>query len=162
MSRRLFWLRPWLALLLYAVLAVPAAAGGLRVDPETGIRPVTLAPYWDVLIDPQARMTIDEASSPANEDGFSPYAGDGDAINVGLTPAAVWLRITLSNPGRADLERLLEISFPQLHSVRLYVPGDDGYLEIETGQALPFDMRPVEHRNFVFPLRLPGRSVNTY
>ncbi|GIZ50002.1 hybrid sensor histidine kinase/response regulator [Noviherbaspirillum aridicola] len=156
------WLRSWAALLLWICLCLPAAASGLRVDPDSGEKPVTLTPYWDVLIDPEGKWTVEDVTTPQLDRRFSPSGSDGDTLALGLTRATVWLRITLGNPGVADLDRLLEIAFPQLHSVQLFIPDEHGYRMVATGQALPFASRPYNHRNFVFPLRLAGRSHQTF
>ena len=83
------WFRMCMALLVWTGLCLPALAGGLRVDPDTGVKPMSLTPYWDVLVDPEGQWTVDDVSSPDFGPRFSPSHESGDALAFGLTQSAV-------------------------------------------------------------------------
>jgi signal transduction histidine kinase/DNA-binding response OmpR family regulator/HPt (histidine-containing phosphotransfer) domain-containing protein len=156
------WLRYWSVFILLVVSIAAGHAGELRVDDTAPGKPVNLAPYWDVLEDKEHEWTVDDIRTPEVADGFKPSLQHTDSLNFGLRRSAIWLRITFANESGEDLERLLEVPFTHLHSVQLFVPGEQGYERIETGHSLPFSHRPVNHRNFVFPLHLTSKSAGTY
>jgi two-component system, sensor histidine kinase and response regulator len=157
-------LRCWCAALLLTVLtaALPAQATALRVDELPVSRPVLLTPFWTMLEDEAHSLGIDDVTRAEVAARFVKPDQKGDSLNFGLRRSAIWLRITLSNEGSEDLERFLEIAFTHLHNVSLYTPGAKGYTQIKTGHSLPFSERPINHRNFVFPLHLAAHSEVTY
>jgi two-component system, sensor histidine kinase and response regulator len=129
--------------------------------------PVNLTPHWDVLRDVPPDWDIDRITTPATWRRFEPYSAsdDGrqpDSINFGMQSKAVWLRVTLRNPSRKSVERWLEVSYPQLDVVEFYKPTESGYEKTATGDSRPFAERPIQHRNFVFPLRLEGNEEQTF
>ncbi len=151
----------WCALLLLWLAAgLPVHAGQVQLESGTG--PLNLTPYWAVLEDPDHRWSIEDVSSAAFKDRFILPRQYGDSLNFGRSRSAVWLRITFSNPSHVDMDRRLEIPFPHLHQVDLFVPVKGGYSRMATGHARPFADRPTEHRHFVFPLRVPAESKATY
>ncbi|MCK5873502.1 MAG: EAL domain-containing protein [Alcanivoracaceae bacterium] len=85
-------------------------------------------------------------------------------INAGYTDQGHWYQIRLHNPGTTELPRLLEISYPLLDHIELYVSRDGSLVSSYiTGDALPFHERPLEHRNFIFPIMIPaGDQLQLY
>lgn len=75
-----------------------------------------------------------------------------DAFNHGYSHSIWWLKLTIQNRDPQTLKRLLEISYPVLDYVSIYVFSDTGRQEIHLGDKLPFNERPVDHRHFVVPL----------
>ncbi|MBX7059881.1 MAG: SpoIIE family protein phosphatase [Leptospirales bacterium] len=68
-----------------------------------------------VLIDPGATLSADDAaSSPAWQDWPRP------AVNLGLTSAAVWVRLRVAHHGNAPLTRLLLAENARLWELELY------------------------------------------
>lgn len=85
-----------------------------------------------------------------------PVAGP---INAGYTDKGHWYQIRLHNPGGTDFPRLLEISYPLLDHIELYAVRNGSLIATHiTGDALPFQQRPLEHRNFVFPVLIPANN----
>ena len=162
MSLGQHWLRYWSVFILLVVSVAAGRAGELRVDDAPLGKPVNLTPHWDVLEDAEHKWTIDDIRTPAVADRFKPSLQHTDSLNFGLRRSAIWLRITFVNESGEDHERLLEVPFTHLHSVQLFVPDEQGYERVVTGHSLPFSHRPVNHRNFVFPLHLTGKSAETY
>ncbi len=137
-------------------------AADLRVDDKPATTSINLTPYWWILEDKEHRLGIDDVSKPEAAPRFVRSRLHTDSINYGLTQSAIWLRITLTNDSDRPVERFLELSFLWLHEVDLYAPADRGFIHMATGHARPFAQRPVNHRNFVFPLHLPPHSETTY
>jgi two-component system, sensor histidine kinase and response regulator len=150
-----------LGLWLLVLACAPAHAVlvlGDRPDPH----PVNITPYWEVLEDPLQQWTIDDVRSPSLMHRFEHRNDRNDSLNLGLTQSAFWLRLTLRNGGANDIERLLEIPYPHLHHVDWYAPNGQGFDKTQTGSAHRFGERPIKHRHFVFPLRLPAGGEATY
>lgn len=83
--------------------------------------------------------------------------------NPGMTnDQAYWIRFGLSN-NSSVVSFFLEVDYPQLDYLQLYeIRGDSAILLSETGDIFPFDQRPVQYRNFVFPLLIEQGSQKEY
>lgn len=81
----------------------------------------------------------------------------GESPNLGLQEAPVWFAVRLEPT--QDLARLLEISYPALDSVEIYLYRNGSRVQtIHTGDHLAFTTRPIAHRHFVVPLDLVGNQ----
>ena len=147
---------------LLLLVAVSARAADLHLDGKPQPKPFNLTPYWATLEDVQHEWDIGDISSEAFRSRFTRPRLENDSINYGLTRSAIWLRITIANTSGADLERLLEVAFTHLHNVDFFLPSGEGFTRISTGHSKPFAMRMVNHRNFIFPLRIPAGTEITY
>ncbi|MDX1696001.1 MAG: 7TM diverse intracellular signaling domain-containing protein, partial [Ketobacteraceae bacterium] len=81
-------------------------------------------------------------------------------LSFGYTASAYWFRVRLHNPDTTEQKRLLEISYPVLDYINLYVVRHDKLIDtFEFGDQVPFKDRPVDHSNFVVPLDLPEETT---
>jgi PAS domain S-box-containing protein len=124
------------------------AAPPLVFQPGVSSYPVGL--HLDFLEDDSRQLDIARASSPdlAGEYQQSTSANP----NLGFSTSAYWARLRLQ--GDMGWEPwLLEIAYPLLDSVSLFLPqADGGFLEKKAGDLLPFADREVKNRNFIFSL----------
>jgi hypothetical protein len=68
-----------------------------------------------------------------------------------LQALPAWFALRLNTT--QNLSRLLEISYPALNSLNIYLFNEEGLVQVaHTGNGLPFNDRPIEHRNFLTPL----------
>ncbi|GAB3463451.1 hybrid sensor histidine kinase/response regulator [Azotobacter salinestris] len=131
------------------------------------------APAWAVqpavLADREARLPLgphtryledDDASLDAAQllampdEAFRPV--EGDQANLGQSRSVWWFRVDLQNTRSQSLKGFLEVNYPLLDDVRLTVLTPDGQQHRqESGDARPFELRPVPIRNLWFPLELP-------
>ena len=151
---------------LVCIQVCQARAETLRIDNAPATTKVNLTPYWSVLEDPNQQLTIDDVSKPESAARFhAPKTMSQrhatDSLNFGISKSAFWLKATLQNTAGTDLERRLEVAYPHLRYVDLYVPDGRGFRRIASGHSLRFSARPVNHKNLVFPLYLPARSEST-
>jgi methyl-accepting chemotaxis protein len=86
---------------------------------------------------------------------------NADSINFGFTGSSYWFQFTADNPGRADGTWYLEISYPMLDLVELYVPlKNGGYKTLTCGDIMPFGARDFIDKNYIFVLnQAPGAST---
>jgi len=153
-------------LALLGLLAVAFTSSGqaknVLVDEALTPKQINLTPYWTALEDPSRKLTVEEVSQPAFAADFRQPSQKADAINFGFIDSAVWLRLTIHNAAPKELERLLEIAYPHHDRIEFYTPVAGGFQRTVTGTELPFSARPVPHRHFVFPLRLPAAASTTF
>lgn len=125
---------------------------------NTGL-PVPLTEYFAVLEDQSMTLTLADVQRPDIASGFNTNPTSAEALNLGYSPSAFWLRLTLRNNSARPVERMLEISYALLSSVQFHHPLADGtYQSVVTGSMMPFATRPYSNRNFVFPVALPAHS----
>lgn len=81
-----------------------------------------------------------------------------ESPNFGYISDTVWLRFNVpTTPGN---RKLLEIRYPQLDHITLYVLKNGRLNEqFVTGDRYPFERRPIAHRHFLFPFdTYPGNA----
>ncbi|HRD97609.1 MAG TPA: diguanylate cyclase [Rubrivivax sp.] len=158
--------RGWLRSRLGAGLLMLAAWAVLPAQAAAAATAVTLDPWQGAaqLKDPDGRMSLQQVLEADARGAFEPVQVREEAVNLGFTRAAYWLRLRLSQPAGPAVALLLEVASPQLSSVSVHVPeGRDGWQSIVTGADLPFATRAYAHRHFVFPLApAPGVEQRLY
>jgi signal transduction histidine kinase len=161
------WARPflhtivvtWLLAAVWLGCSVARAEAPVQVGHE--LRGLAVGRLVSVLEDPNGALTIARVSSGELASRF--VASEVDALNFGFTTSSYWLRFETENHTAASRSWLLEVGYPHLDHVTLYVPRADGSFEQrETGDTLPFARRDVAYRNFLFSLDEPARSRRTY
>ena len=92
---------------------------------------------------------------------FTPIRSD--APNLGFSKSSAWLRFTVDNPSRTTREWLLELAYPHIDVLELYVPTEAGsFHELSSGDRRPFAERDLPYRNVVFRLHQPPGSATYY
>lgn len=83
---------------------------------------------------------------------FRPYPKD--VFNQGFTTSAYWMYLDIDGSQAVDQEWLLEINYPLLDVVNIYLLDPEGHLirQFDMGDLKVFSDRPFSHRNFVVPL----------
>ncbi|MGZ3236556.1 MAG: 7TM diverse intracellular signaling domain-containing protein [Burkholderiaceae bacterium] len=147
---------------LFLLSGVIAHAQSIRIDETSGKTSINLSPYWTAWENAAPELSIDDVSKPEISAQFQSHKQNTDTLNFGLRSTPIWLRITIHNDSKKDLDRYLEIAYPHLHHVNFYTKTEQGFSQIITGHALPFSERPLPTRNFVFPLHLSAGSESTY
>ena len=120
--------------------------------------------HMDVLKDETATLEIEQITSPAQAEAFTPHRKQ--FANWGFTNAAYWYRTVIVNHSDKPREMMLELTTSWIDSIRLYTPDrerGEGYTVIQTGDHLPFEQRPVQHHDFLFPIIVEaGESLPLY
>ncbi|WP_193452743.1 sensor domain-containing diguanylate cyclase [Pseudomonas nitroreducens] len=149
----------WLLLTLLLLLVHPAWAAQVVDAASVTTRPLTLTAYVSVLEDPSRSLTLEDVQSSAQQALFKADQPPGSALAMGFTRSAFWLKLQLSNPGDAPLQRLLVVENPRISHVQMNIPQTDGSVRtINTGSDVPQSNKVYPNRNFVFPLNLPAHS----
>jgi signal transduction histidine kinase len=120
---------------------------------------VLLTPYFSILEDPSRMLTLAEVQEPAVAARFISDWPATKGISFSYTRSAYWLRLRVSNASDQSVMRLLELSYAHYSNAQLYQPDERGaYQALTLGNMMPFSIRPIPNRNFVFPLNLPARA----
>ncbi|HVZ31737.1 MAG TPA: 7TM diverse intracellular signaling domain-containing protein, partial [Polyangiaceae bacterium] len=157
-DRALLWVAVLQGLSLLTLCA-PAARAQAPFEVEASIDGAWLGKSLAVYIDPSARCTLEDVARDPSL--FRPERRDSPTY--GFLSGALWLRFSVANP--ADIERtwLLELGYPHLDWIELYVPRADGTHELrKMGDQYVFSEREIQYRNFLISLREPAHSVRTY
>ena len=114
--------------------------------------------------DSSNQLTVDTVSDAAHLRQFRPAGGLGSEVNFGYSRSTYWLALPLNVAADAPARWLLEIGFPSLDSVEVYVPqAAGGFSRLAAGDLQPFAERPFAHRNLVFPVTLvPGAEQTVF
>jgi signal transduction histidine kinase len=149
-----------LACVLGTALASRARAEA-QLDVAAELRGVPLGAHMMLLADESRALTLEDVLRPGQARHFVPASGA--APGLGFTQAAYWVRLVVHSSADEPRPWLLELSYPHLDSVSLYVPDDaGGYRVRSTGDNVPFAQRDLAFRNFVFALEQPARTTRTY
>lgn len=147
--------------------AVLVMASGTALPPE-GLHPpepeppISLTTWLGVLEDPGKQLTLQDVSSAAVAARFRTGLAPGEALNLGYSPSAYWLRLVLRNDSPQAVQRLLEINHARLSHVELHSRDELGHtLSTHTGSALPFATRSLAHRTLVFPVTIHAHGQQT-
>jgi len=159
----------WFAVILTAAAACCAT---VAVATEPPIRALlvgvgdsySLSQHLSYLEDPERRLTVKEVAAPGMAARFRRAATADNDVNFGYSSSAYWLALPLRLDSSAPARWLLEIGYPSLDRVEVYLPrAGGGFDEQIAGDLQPFRTRPYPHRNLVFPLQLaPGKSQTVF
>lgn len=143
-----------------ALLEPPVRAASdahrLRLVPRVGR--VEAWPATSLLFDPERRLTIDDVPSAFNR-FETPRTRYG---TLGVRAEPVWLRIPLDVDTGSHGHWVLEIDYPPLPRVDVYLLSEGRVVQrAALGSHRPFDARPLRSRTHAVPLELqPGGSYD--
>ena len=123
---------------------------------------ITVSRFYE---DKNGLMTLDELEKPEYQQQFQNV--EQDVINAGITNSVIWLTFELRYLSYLGEELglwLLEIDYPALDLVTLYVQEVDGSFQaVHTGDKYPFDVRSIAHPGFLFPIEIrTGETLKFY
>jgi signal transduction histidine kinase len=148
----------WLAA---ALALLPRAHAEAPLQVAETLDGVALGTLLSVYEDQTGELTFAEVSSDAYARRFQ--ASPGAAPSFGFKSSAFWLRLRVQNPSAALRPWLLEVGYPQLDHVDLYVPEPGGRYSVKRqGDLLPFRERDLNYRTFVFSLQEQAHAQGTY
>ncbi len=152
------------SVLLFSILMMAAAATAqeLTVTVNNDAPVFLIGKGLEYLEDPGGRLTLDDVSSPEAGRRFRKSANA--VLNLGYTNSYYWTRFSIRNPGPGRDIRLLEIGYPLLDYLEIYIRQSGGQvLSSIAGDSLPFNRRELRYRNFIFKVPVePGASTSIY
>lgn len=152
----------YLVIVLLGLL--PVLARAVEFDDTT--RHLPLGRVMQVYEDREGSASIAQVSAPLFANRFRTH--HEDVLNAGYSTSVFWLKVDLHYlaPARsAPRQWLLELAYPPLDHLELYLPDSDGVYRLvqRTGDALPYDSRQIRQNNYLFTLPLlPGQATTVY
>jgi len=151
--------------LLIVVLGwLPLLATAVDFDDST--RSLPLGRVMQVFEDRDGNASIAQVSAPSFSEHFRPH--HADVLNAGYSTSVFWIRLDLrytAPPSAAPRSWLLELAYPPLDHLELYLPDSTGSFRLaqRTGDALPYASRQIEQNNYLFDLPFaPGQTTTAY
>ncbi|MBV1920322.1 MAG: hypothetical protein KUG73_06545, partial [Pseudomonadales bacterium] len=138
------------------------AIGTLPLSPNQG--EYLLTPYTEYLEDPSNQLDLHDLLSPLSNKLWQSNTESSETINFGYTSSTYWIRFDITNPNNTYDERYLEIAYAVLDHANLYLlVGDAAPEKIILGDKSPFHSRPLDHRNFIVPIKWqPNQTIGFY
>ncbi len=118
--------------------------------------------WW--VADPKHSIQSDQliSNDMALPDGMSWTLNQSQTPNLGFSDAPFWFFTRLTNDSQTRRTGLLEIAYPILDYVDVFiVNGQGNRKDYATGDLRPVSSRAIEHRNFLFPLSLDAGETVT-
>lgn len=120
-----------------------------------------LSSSLSILEDPTSTLTIENVSAESYANEFKQFVGA--TPNFGFTSSAIWVRMSLRNADNIPTKRILQVAFPLIDNIRLFVNTKEGWQKTEKGILFPFAQRGIQHSTFLFELDfLAGESKTVY
>ncbi|MBF8795055.1 hybrid sensor histidine kinase/response regulator [Pseudomonas monteilii] len=151
-------------LLIMLLGCLPLFAGAVDFDDST--RHLPLGKAMQVYEDPDGSASIVQVSSPAFAHHFRQH--HEAVLNAGYSSSVFWLKIDLRNTSAktaSPRQWLLELAYPPLDHLDLYLPNDQGVYRLvrRTGDAWPYASRQIRQNDYLFELPLqPGQATTAY
>jgi len=148
---------------LFCLLAFPATLRAMPlpvvISPDHGS--YSLTTHLELFEDPSGNLTITDIVSHQTEGRFTPWT-DGTP-GFGFTSSAVWARFAIKNTLPHPLEYFLEIKYPLLDRLDLYIPSDtQNFTVLSAGDSFPFKHRSIQYKNNILPIRLAPDEQKTF
>jgi signal transduction histidine kinase len=143
--------------LTLACLGSFRAAASQPVELRNDRNVIELGPAIEYREDPEGQLTLDEIRVSSKQD----WKASGENVpNFGFTRSAYWLKFTIKGDETQSRSMLLQIAYPALDELELYIPQADGnYVVKKTGDHQLFQERDVDNRNFIFKLDIKGETT---
>ncbi len=138
----------------------PSGVGQNTIVLTTAKGEYNLGGYLYLLEDRKGELTFKEVSSLS--ESFIRHMEDEP--NIGFTRSVYWIKFYIHNLA-PDQEWTLEHSYPPMDLIELHIPQDEtGETKTvqRSGDLIPFNERPIPHRNFLFNLNPPRGKTSAY
>ena len=149
-------MRPIILLFLFLIISTGLHAKDFSLQSSQTQNP--LASYTYYFEDSDDSLTIEDLKQLPETQW---QHNNRQTFNHGYNNSTWWLRVTIHNQETVPLQRLLEISYPVLDYISVFVYGEQHQEMLELGDKLPFNERPMDHRNFVIPLEWQAKETLT-
>lgn len=121
---------------------------------------LNLVHHVEYLVDTSGKLTVNDVQDSSREGDWQRPVNIIDNVNFGYTSANYWFRFRLHNNTGHTISKQLEIGYPVLDYVDIYQQFSNGNsVNLSMGDKRPFHDRPVNHRNFIVPLKLHQQDV---
>lgn len=154
-----------LTLLLPYIINMPDLSATPAVAIHNAENVIAVSNQMEYVEDTSGSLTFGDVTTGPVSSRFKKLPGK--TPNFGYTNSVYWVRfdITDTTPAPAECKSYyLDLDYPFLDYIQCYIINGVGEKkEFRTGDMLPFRNRPMEHRNFIFPLLIKsGETQKVY
>jgi diguanylate cyclase len=144
-------------ILLFAVLSNNVNAGQPQYDLSNGGADLSRSFAYTVTSE---SATFDFVTT-SDQLKWQPHLKDN--LNLGITNKVYWFRHSFSLHGTEKQNVILEVSYPLLDDLEVYIEHQDKQLSYHLGDHQVFANRPIKHRFFLIPLTIePNENITLY
>ena len=143
---------------LLGLQVTPPAAEALEV--VEGVEKYPVGRHLHFLEDKGGTLALADILGADSQEQFQ--ASATDMPGFGFTGSAMWGKLTIKNSLARPIHYFLIIDYPPLDYLDFYIPQAGGYRVIKSGDQRPFANRPVNARNYVFPITIEAGQQATY
>ncbi|HQQ63686.1 MAG TPA: 7TM-DISM domain-containing protein [Pseudomonadales bacterium] len=146
----------WLSVAVFAQAAPLVEIDQPRVQ-------LSLAPYIDILEDPDGNLTIENVMSDRYSFQFAP--APMTEMFFGYTDSAYWIRFTIENQRDNDMAFILEASPADIDYIDIYeIDPQTSALRHhhQTGSAFPYTDREYNYPLYLFDMDIEAHGAYTY
>ncbi len=145
--------------LLTLFISGVGASPSFHVKSSTPLSSVTS--HLAILKDEQADLTFEQLLESKHQGYFIDL--DNQSSNFGFTQAVYWVKLTLENSEQRDLSVIIRQDYPLIDYLEFWSQTENNqWQSTKTGDRLEYQSRPLETRDFVFPVTLPASSSQTF
>lgn len=143
--------------LILTVSVILTAQSSISVNKDSDH--ISIGNKIEILEDQSGTYIFDDILSQDLSRKF--ISSETDEPNFGFTSSVYWVRFRLANSDSGYISRYLELSYPLIDDIKMFVPDKNGGWTVKTsGDHHPFSSREISHRNFIFKLNVkPGTQT---
>jgi diguanylate cyclase (GGDEF)-like protein len=130
---------------------IPSAASIQSIDVGDLNEGYSLNDHVEYVVDDLGEYNAEQLISPDQQ--WRKH--DQETLSFGYTRSTYWFRFEVHNSTYNEIHHLLEIAYPVLDNISMYVYDAQNGLQVvqhTLGDKIPFNLRQIQHRNFVVPL----------
>jgi signal transduction histidine kinase/ActR/RegA family two-component response regulator len=140
-------------LITFMSLLCSSAYSSNLVSVDSDFKELTLGTRVKYLVEDSPHINLNNLLTDIDQ--FDWQVTSKEIPNFGFNTEPHWLWVDLSNNTLIDASLIIEINNSLLDLVDVYQIKTDGVLlQWHTGDQLPFNSRPIDHRNFLFPISI--------
>lgn len=139
-------------LIAIMLFALPSLVSGGPAVWDGYAKRLELPRYVDYWQEPGSAVSLDSVRQLPEKEWLPNGKG---SVSLGYGDEVYWFRVNVRNTGSASAPLFLEIGYPVLDHIEVYLLDDDRLVERHLlGDKQPFYQRLIYHRNFLVPLSL--------
>lgn len=121
---------------------------------------IELTPYISIFEDRSTQLNITDFSTPEALAQFKPLT---TAPNFGFSHSAWWVKLQIKNKVADTQKFTVRQNYPLIDFIDFYsrAKDDRNWISYSTGDRRVFDTRPVDFKDFLFPVNFPSDTETT-
>jgi len=160
-SPKLALSRPLRAVLLLGLFICNLSHGINSIEMEQSQGRMPLGHHLEYILTSDFDLGINAIRSLPDQE-WTP--SNAESLNLGFINKSIWIRFRIQQAFDNPPDLLLELAYPSPDWINVYFYHQDQQLdEHHTGDGYPFNVRPTQHANFLFPVDFHGhKHVDVY